>query len=72
MDLVFGGSFSSDYSVRWTYNRRTNAYLRTMGGEPHKDGASGERIRAKNVAVIVTDVWSAGDGTAHLLYRTTG
>ncbi len=72
VDLGFGGPFSSDYSVRWTYNRRTNAYLRTMGGEPHKDGASGERIRAKNVAVIVTDVRSAGDGTAHLLYRTTG
>ncbi len=72
VDLGFGGPFSSDYSVRWTYNRPTNTYLRTMGGEPHKDGASGERIGAKNVAVIVTDVWSAGDGTAHLLYRTTG
>ncbi len=72
VDLGFGGPFSSDYSVRWTYNSRTNSYLRTMGGEPHKDGASGERIRAQNVAVMVTDVWSAGDGTAHLLYRTTG
>lgn len=72
VDLGFGGPFSSSYSVRWAYSRRTNTYVRTMGGEPHKDGASGERIRAKNVAVIVTDVWSAGDGTAHLLYRTTG
>lgn len=72
VDLGFGGPFSSSYSVRWTYSRLTNTYLRTMGGEPHKDGGSGERIRAKNVAVIVTDVRSAGDGTAHLLYRTTG
>jgi len=72
VDLGFGGPFFSEYAVRWTYNPRTNSYLRTMGGAPHKDGASGERIRAKNVAVMVTEVWSAGDGTAHLLYRTTG
>ena len=43
-----------------------------MGNVPHEDSASGERIRAKNVAVMVTDVCSAGDGTSHLLYRTTG
>lgn len=72
VDLGFGGPFSSDYSVRWNYDRRSNTYLRTMGGEPHKDGDSGKRIGASNVAVMVTDVWSAGDGTAHLLYRTTG
>ena len=58
--------------MRWTYDVRTNSYLRTMGGVPHIDGASRLRIRAKNVAVMVTDVRSAGDGTAHLLYRTTG
>ncbi len=72
VDLGFGGPFFSDYAVRWTYDPQTNSYLRTMGGAPHKDGASGQRIRAKNVAVMVTDAWSAGDGTAHLLYRTTG
>ncbi len=72
VDLGFGGPFFSDYAVRWTFDPQTNTYLRTMGGVPHTDGASGERIRAKNVAVMVTDVWSAGDGTPHLLYRTTG
>ena len=72
VNLGFGGPFFSDYAVRWTYDPRTNSYLRTMGGAPHKDGASGQRIRAKNVAVMVTDVWSAGDGMSHLLYRTTG
>jgi hypothetical protein len=43
-----------------------------MGGAAHEDGASGQRITAKNVAVMVTDIWSADDNTAHLLYRTTG
>jgi hypothetical protein len=72
IDLGFGGPFFSDYAVTWTYDSRTHSYLRAMGGVPHTDGASGERIRAKNVAVMVTNVWSAGDGTTHLLYRTTG
>lgn len=72
IDLGFGGPFFSDYAVRWTYDSETKSYLRTMGGAPHTDGASGQPVRAKNVAVMVTDVWSAGDGTAHLLYRTTG
>ena len=72
IDLGFGGPFFSDYAVRWTYAPRTNSYERTMGGAPHEGGASGERITAKNVAVMVTDVWSADDNTAHLLYRTTG
>lgn len=72
VDLGFGGPFFSEYAVRWTYDPQTNSYRRTMGDAPHKDGASGQRIRAKNVAVMLTDVWSAGDGTAHLVYRTTG
>lgn len=72
VDLGFGGPFLSDYAVTWIHDPQTNSYQRTMGGTPHKDGASKQYIRAKNVAVMVTDVWSAGDGTAHLLYRTTG
>ena len=72
VNIGFGGPFFSNYAVHWKYQRSTNSYLRTMGGVPHRDGASGERIRAKNVAVMVTGVRSAGDGTSHLLYRTTG
>lgn len=72
VDLGFGGPFFSDYAVRWTYEPSTNSYLRTMGGVPHVDGASGQRIRAKNVAVMVTDASSVGDDMSHLLYRTTG
>ena len=72
IDLGFGGPYSIDYTVRWMYDAGTNSYRRTMGGAPHIDGASRQRIRAKNVVVMITDVQSANDGTAHLLYRTTG
>ena len=72
IDLGFGRSLSSNYTVHWEYDPKTNGYLRRQGGEPHRDGGSGERIRASNVAVMVTSVRFADDGTSHLLYDTIG
>jgi hypothetical protein len=72
IDLGFGGPLASAYSVRWQYDAKSNGYLRSQGGAPHKDGGSGRRLQAKNVAVMVTNARSAGDGTAHLLYDTVG
>ncbi len=72
IDLGFGRSLSSSYTVRWEYDADTNDDLRRQGGQPHRDGGSGERIRASNVALMVTSVRSAGDGTSHLLYDTIG
>lgn len=72
IDLGFGGLFVSDYAVRWQYDPDTNGYLRSQGGVPHTDGGSGDQIQARNVAVMVTSVRSAGDGTSHLLYDSTG
>jgi hypothetical protein len=72
IDLGFGGPMSSGYSVRWQYDAGSNAYLRSQGGAPHKDGGSGRQFAARNVAVMITTVRSAGDGTAHLLYDTVG
>lgn len=72
VELGFGGPFHSDYSVAWQYDPKTNGYLRSEGGAPHLDGGSGDQIQARNVAVMVTSVASAGDGTAHLTYQTTG
>ena len=72
IDLGFGGPFLSNYAVRWQYDAGSNAYLRSQGGAPHNDGGSGNQIQAKNVAVMVTSVGPAGDGTAHLLYDTVG
>jgi len=72
VDLGFGGPFKSDYAVHWEYDPDTNGYLRSQGGEPHEDGESGNQVQARNVAVVVTSVSLAGDGTSHLLYETTG
>ncbi len=72
IDLGFARTLTSDYSVTWEYDRKSNAYLRRQGGAPHVDGGSGDQIQAKNVAVKVTSVRSANDGTSHLLYDTIG
>ena len=72
VDLGFGGRLADDYAVRWEYDGESNGYLRSEGGAPHLDGRSGERIAARNVAVMITSAHSAGDGTAHLVYETVG
>ena len=72
IDLGFGGPFFSDYAVTWEYDPETNGYLRSQSGAPHVDAGSGNTIQARNVAVVLTSVRSAGDGTSHLLYETTG
>jgi len=61
-----------EYEVTWTYDPSENVYLRSQGGQPHKDAATGRQLTAKNVVVQFTDERSAGDGTVHLLYQTLG
>ncbi len=39
-------------TVQWTYDAKTNRYLRSVAGEPHKDGATSEQISAANVIVV--------------------
>lgn len=61
-----------DYAVEWTFDPRSNDYLRSQGGKPHLDSATGQPLRAKDVVVQFTMERSANDGTAHLLYQTIG
>ncbi len=61
-----------DYEVTWTYNPVENIYLRSQGGQPHKDSVSGKQLWAKNVIVQFTDQSFLGDKEGHLKYRTIG
>jgi hypothetical protein len=61
-----------EYEVTWTYEPTENVYLRSQGGQPHKDAVTGQQLAAKNVIVQFTDERSANDGTVHLLYQTVG
>lgn len=77
-DRPSSGSFTfnfwnlPEYEVTWTYEPAENIYLRSQGGQPHKDAATGKQLTAKNVIVQFTAERSANDGTVHLLYQTIG
>jgi len=60
------------YAGRWVYDKKNNYYLRFQGGTPHIDQATGKQLFAKNVALVSMIQRSAGDGTNHRLYTTTG
>jgi len=42
------------YDVRYQYDRKTNTYLRLMGGVPHIDAATGKPLQPANVVVMHT------------------
>ncbi len=42
---------SASYKVSWSYDFASNSYLRSMGGSEHKDLATNETIKAKNIIV---------------------
>lgn len=59
------------YNVHYDYDKATNSYLRTMGGEPHNDSDSGTRLAPKVVIGMATSYSLMPDGY-HSAYATTG
>ena len=47
--------YSRPYAVDYTYDKTTNSYLRTWGGNPDTDRNTTQRIAPKNVVVLVAD-----------------
>ncbi len=59
------------YSPHYDYDAATNTYLRSEGGQPHKDERSGVQIAPKVVIAMVMNYAIAGDGV-HSLYSDIG
>jgi hypothetical protein len=73
--LEFWQSAGSDYFVDWTYNPKTNLYMRANGGKPHLDKDTGKQLAAKNVVVLEMIQDNADDGYVandHLLFEDKG
>lgn len=68
----WNGWGETPYSVRWVYEQNDNVYLREVGGVKDKDANSHEQIFAKNVVLQFSLQTLANDGTARILYQTTG
>jgi len=77
-DRPEGGSFTFnfwdlvDYEVTWDYDPTQNTYLRSQGGQPHKNSVTGEQLEAKNIVVQFTKQDFFGDKEGHLKYKTVG
>ncbi len=64
-----------DYSVKWNYDKSTNAYTRFHGGQPHMDMNDKTPLTTKNLVLLFMNETNANDGyenNAHLLYRDKG
>lgn len=64
-----------DYAIDWKYNKKTNEYVRSNGGEPHLDKNTNKPLTAKTIVVMYQDESHANDGyenNAHLLYDNIG
>lgn len=65
----------SDYDVDWTYDPKTNAYLRNNGGKPHIDLDTKKQLTAKNVVVLYMQEQNVADGytnNEHQLFQDKG
>jgi hypothetical protein len=68
-------SYSDDrpqYTVRWDYDKASNAYLRTNGGEPAIDLDTEERLMTKNVVVQYVKGIGPLDEHFHMYYEVVG
>ena len=50
---------SAAYEVIWQYDLASNTYLRSMGGEPHRDRISGGQLAASNIIIQQMERWEA-------------
>lgn len=69
------GNGGSDYFVDWTYDPKTNLYMRANGGKPHIDLDTKKQLSAKDVIVMYERIVNVDDGyenSLHLGYTDTG
>jgi len=62
----------NQFTAEWRYDTKSKVYLRSTGGEIHRDLNNNEQLFAKNVVILKTKVKGPIDELKHLLYRTEG
>lgn len=60
-------SFASDFK----YEKDTNKYLKSVGGNPNLDRESSEQLSFNNIIALITDIANSGDSAGHMIVRTT-
>lgn len=62
---------SAKFNVQYAYDTTANAYVRSMGGQPHNDATGNKQIMPKVVVAMVMNYRIASDGK-HSVYNTVG
>jgi hypothetical protein len=60
---------SALYNLRYTYDKKTNSYLRFMAGQPHNDEKSGTQLNSNVVIAMVVPYSKSG---IYSVYQTVG
>jgi hypothetical protein len=65
--------FSTEtFASSFKYDKTSNKYLKSTGGQPNIDRESNEQLSFNNVISLVTDIANSGDSAGHMVVRTTG
>lgn len=58
------------YDVIWTYDSKSNTYLRQVGGSTDVDQETNAQVYAKNIVIQQIDMTYANDSKGHLIFDT--
>ena len=72
IEIKFSSIGGSAYYAKFDYDKVTNTYLRSIGGEADVDALSGDRIAPKNVIVEYHDYRDAMDGHSRIIIDMIG
>ena len=61
-----------DYDVRWDYDKQSNGYVRSNGGQKQIDPETNQAIQAKNIAIQFVEETGPIDENMHMYYETIG
>jgi len=60
------------FSAGFTYDKSTNNYKKSTGGNYDVDRETNDNLYFNNVIALVTDIANSGDSAGHMIVRTTG
>lgn len=72
IEFIKDSTSSSDYNVEWFYNRNSNSYLRTVGGNDDKDKLTNSQISAKSIIVQEVTYTQLNDNNYNVIVQTIG
>lgn len=72
--IVFSKSMNNygQYDVTWAYDKGTNSYKRSNGGEAQVDPEAKVPVSAKNIVIIKTNVTPTYNYKGHMIIEATG